>query len=298
MAGETQPYKRSLAGSVGSGVKSIIGGSKKQYYIIEHKIGSKYHQAGEQQEIIVDQAEIGRDARCQVRFDEYFETVSRRHAAIVREGNHWKLVPISQVNPTLLNGQKVQKEWFLQHGDEIQCAVNGPKLGFIIPSGKKKTAGSISLSRRMNLFGKQVVLPYRRTIVILLCIILLTIAAGGGYFFFTQGKNTDPGTAISVSDDKNDDKRYDEDVKEKQSGLSESKASQSVPPANAETRPPVQPGGTTYAGSANIPDIGSFRITFILSADKKEISNITIAIEGLRYSVQHGNTLTNGSVEQ
>ena len=241
MARETQRYKRTLVGSVGSGVKSIFGGSKKQYYILEHRIGSKYHQAGEQQEIIVDQAEIGRDEKCQVRFDEYFETVSRRHAAIVREGNHWKLVPLSQVNPVLLNGQKVQKEWFLQHGDEIQCAVNGPKLGFMIPSGKKKTAGSISLRRRLNLFGKQVLRPHRRTIAVLLCIILLAIAAGVGYYLYSQGKNIDPGIEVAEVEDVNDDKSNEEDAKERQADVSESKPSQSASSASTEPRPPVQP---------------------------------------------------------
>ena len=111
MERDTKPYK-----------------SKKQSFLLEHKTGSKYHYAGELQEIIADQVEIGRDANCQVRFDENFETVSRHHAAIVRDGNHWKLVPLSQTNPTFLNGEIVQKEWYLQDGDEIQCAVNGPKL--------------------------------------------------------------------------------------------------------------------------------------------------------------------------
>ena len=127
---ETKEYKHSLFGSLGSGMKSIISGSMKSYYILEHKIGSRYHHAGELQEIIIDQIEIGRDPTCQVRYDEVFETVSRRHAAIIREGNHWKLVPMSQTNPSFINGEIVHKEWYLQHGDEIQCAVNGPKFIF------------------------------------------------------------------------------------------------------------------------------------------------------------------------
>lgn len=187
MGRETQPYKRSMGGALGAGMKSIVSGSKKPYYILEHRIGSKHHHAGEKQEIIVDQLEIGRDPKCQIRYDEHFETVSRRHAAIIREGNHWKLAPLSQTNPTLLNGERVQKEWFLQHGDEIQLAVNGPKLGFAIPDGKKANAGSIGLSRRLKLFGRQALRPYKRVIIVLTVIILLVIAAGG-YFIFTQEK--------------------------------------------------------------------------------------------------------------
>ena len=151
MAQETQRYKRTLNGSIGAGMKSVMGSSKK-YYILEHKVSSKYHQAGESQEIIVDQIEIGRSSKCQVRYDESFSTVSRRHAAIVKEGENWKIVQLSSTNSTFLNGHKVKNEWYLQNGDEIQLSVNGPKLGFIIPTGKRATVGSIGLTRRMSLF--------------------------------------------------------------------------------------------------------------------------------------------------
>jgi hypothetical protein len=111
---------------------TVFGGSTRPYYILEHKSGSRYHEAGENQKIVIDHVEIGRDPRCAVRYDEQFETVSRRHAAIIRNGNNWKLVAMSQTNPTFVNGKMVQGEWYLQHGDEIQCAVNGPKLVFKI----------------------------------------------------------------------------------------------------------------------------------------------------------------------
>jgi hypothetical protein len=178
MAQKTQPYKRSFAGSLGAGFNSIIGGSGKQYYILEHKIATKYHRAGESQEIIVDQIELGRDPKCQVRFDEEFGTVSRRHAAIVKSGNNWKLVQLSQTNSTFLNGRKIEKEWYLQNGDEIQLSVNGPKLGFIIPTGSKSTVGSIGLSRRLSLFRQQALRPYK-TAIAMLCIGLLLVTGGG-----------------------------------------------------------------------------------------------------------------------
>ena len=103
---------------------------QKPYVMLEHTIGSRYHHVGELQKIVADQVEIGRDPACEVRFDENFETVSRRHATIMREGNHWKFVPLSQTNSSFINGQIVHSEWYLQDGDEIQCAVNGPKLVF------------------------------------------------------------------------------------------------------------------------------------------------------------------------
>ena len=181
MSRDTQPYKRSFAGSIGAGMGSLMGGSGKRYYILEHKVSSKYHKAGEGQEIIVDEVEIGRDPKCQVRFDDYFETVSRRHAAIVKEGDNWKLVPLSQTNPTLLNGKRVAKEWFLQNGDEIQCSINGPKLGFFIPTGNKSTVGSIGLSRRLSLFRQQALRPYKQALTMLCIFMILSIGGLSGW---------------------------------------------------------------------------------------------------------------------
>lgn len=120
MAQATQKYNRSLSGSIGAGMRSLMGSGGRRFYVLEHKVSSKYHKAGENQKIIVDQIELGRDPKCQVRFDENFGTVSRRHAAIVKDGDNWKLVQLSKTNSTYLNGHKVDKEWYLQNGDEIQ----------------------------------------------------------------------------------------------------------------------------------------------------------------------------------
>ena len=176
MAGQTtKPYKNTFSGSVGAGMGSIFAPGGKKYYILEHKVSSKYQRAGECQEIIVDNITLGRDSHCQVRFDESFKTVSRRHAAIVREGDMWKLVQISQTNSTFLNGRPIKTEWYLQNGDEIQLSVNGPKLGFIIPTGKKSTVGSIGLTRRLSLFRQQALRPYKTAITVLSCILVLAV---------------------------------------------------------------------------------------------------------------------------
>ena len=181
MAQATQTYKRSLSGSVGAGLSSVFSRAGRTYYILEHKVSSKYHKAGEAQEIIVDQIEIGRDSKCQVQFDESFKTVSRRHAAIVRDGDNWKLIQLSQTNTTFLNGRPVKNEWYLQNGDEIQLSVNGPKLGFIIPSGNKATTGSIGLSRRLSLFRQQALKPYKTAMSIMAACIVLLLCGGIGY---------------------------------------------------------------------------------------------------------------------
>ncbi len=181
MAGHTtKPYRNTLSGSVGAGMGSLFNPGGRKYYILEHKVSSKYHKAGESQEIIVDNIELGRDSHCQVRFDESFKTVSRHHAGIVKDGDMWKLVQISKNNSTFLNGRPVKTEWYLQNGDEIQLSVNGPKLGFIVPTGKKATVGSIGLTRRMSLFRQQALRPYKTAIASLaVCLVLAIIGLGG-----------------------------------------------------------------------------------------------------------------------
>ena len=180
----TKPYRNSFSGSVGAGMGSLFNPAGRRYFILEHKVSSKYHKAGESQEIIVDNIEIGRDPHCQVRFDESFNTVSRHHAGIVKDGDNWKLVQISKTNKTLLNGHPVNTEWYLHNGDEIQLSVNGPKLGFIIPSGNKATVGSIGLSRRLSLFRQQALAPYRYAITVLSILLVLSIGGLGTWNYF------------------------------------------------------------------------------------------------------------------
>lgn len=176
MAQATQPYRRSLSGSIGAGMKSVFNGGGRTYYMLVHKVSSKYHKAGESQPIIVDQIEIGRDSKCQVRFDESFPTVSRRHAAIEKDGDKWKLVQLSTTNSTYLNGQKVHKEWYLQNGDEIQLSTNGPKLGFVVPEGERGKVSSIGLTARLNLFRQQALRPYKTALTVMASVLVLVIA--------------------------------------------------------------------------------------------------------------------------
>ena len=182
MANQTiKAQGNTFSGSIGAGMGSIFNPGGRKYYILEHKVSSKYHKQGESQEIIVDTVELGRDSRCQVRFDERFNTVSRRHAAIVKEGDGWKLVHLSKTNSTFLNGRPIKDEWYLQNGDEIQLSVNGPKMGFIIPTGNKATVGSIGLTRRLSLFRQQAMRPYKNAIATLCAILLVTIIGFGGW---------------------------------------------------------------------------------------------------------------------
>lgn len=175
---QTEPYRQSFSGSVGAGMGALMGGAHKQYYVLEHRMSSKYHRAGETQKIIVDQVEMGRDPRCQVRFDDSFTSVSRRHAAIVRDGAGWKLVHLSKVNTTLLNGRPVTDEWYLQNGDEIQLSSNGPRMGFIVPQGDRSMIKNINFTERFSLFRQQALKPYKQMMVWMSVVFLLVI---GGF---------------------------------------------------------------------------------------------------------------------
>lgn len=170
-------YKRTLAGSVGAGMGALLNGSGRTYFILEHKTNTRFHRVGESQKIIVDQAELGRDSSCQVQFDDSCATVSRKHASIIRSGNGWKLLQLSQTNVTLVNGRTITGECQLNSGDEIQLSMHGPIMGFIVPQGASSLVKSIGMTERMNLFRQQALKPYKTGIIaISVCLVL---AVGG-----------------------------------------------------------------------------------------------------------------------
>lgn len=184
--GTQNNYKRTLAGSVGAGVGAIFSAAGRTYYIIEHKTTTAYHNAGESEKVIVDQIELGRDSSCQIRFDESCETVSRKHAAIVRDGEGWKIIPLSQTNATYVNSVPVQGERLLNSGDEIKLSSNGPVMGFIVPQGAKSLVKSIGMTERMNLFRKQALAPYKKGLLTLTILFILAIGGFVGYSIITE----------------------------------------------------------------------------------------------------------------
>lgn len=194
-------FRTTFTGSVGAGVKSIFGSGRRQFYILEHKAASRYHNIGDEQRIIVDEIELGRDPKCQVRFDESFKTVSRRHAAIARDGNGWKIIPLSTTNSTLLNGKALSGPWYLQNGDEIQLAVGGPKLGFIVPQGDKGLVKSIGMTARLSLFRQQALRPYKKAMTIVCAVLLLLLGVGAYYMIDLYGRNRKQAELISANEE-------------------------------------------------------------------------------------------------
>lgn len=84
---------------------------------------------GEIQEFFDQEILIGRFPHCQVLFPAGFDTVSRNHAKIIREGNRFKLID-SSTNGTFVNGKRIT-EHYLKSGDVIAFAADGPKLSFL-----------------------------------------------------------------------------------------------------------------------------------------------------------------------
>lgn len=159
--------------SVGAGMKSLFRSGGRNYYVLEYKVASEKHRAGEKQEIIIDYIELGRDSNCQVNFGNTFPTVSRRHASITRDGKNWVLKQLSATNPTLINDRPIAKQWYLQNGDEIKLSVEGPKLGFLLPANP--TVGSIGFTRRLSLFRQQALKPYKQAITVLSFVFIAAI---------------------------------------------------------------------------------------------------------------------------
>jgi hypothetical protein len=92
----------------------------------------------------------------------------------VKDGDNWRLNQLSQKNTTFLNGKAIQDSLYLQSGDEIQLAVNGPKLIFKIPTETTE----FKFSQRLSSFKEQVIRPYQTAFIAVCCVIVLLIAGG------------------------------------------------------------------------------------------------------------------------
>ncbi len=84
---------------------------------------------GEIQEFACPQILIGRHPDCQVQFPKDAVMLSRKHAKIVRESNHFKLIDQS-TNGTFVNGQQIT-ETYLKEGDVFTFFEGGPKVSFL-----------------------------------------------------------------------------------------------------------------------------------------------------------------------
>lgn len=158
----------------------ILSGSDVPVYTLEYLTTTALHKQGDFEKIVVPYIELGRDSNCVVNFGEEAKTVSRKHAAISRNGKEVIIKNLSAINPTLVNGRPVKKEYFLNSGDEIQLSIEGPRLRFNTSSTGTAKMG---FTNKMNLVIQQAVKPYKMAVTgIFLALILVT--GGGGYALF------------------------------------------------------------------------------------------------------------------
>lgn len=159
----------------------FMGGGAVSAYTLEFLSNSKRHKQGSYDTIVVPYVELGRSSSCAIQFDEDAGTVSRKHAAIEKRGNDYVIRNLSGTNPTLVNGQPVNKEYYLKNGDEIQLSYEGPKMRFnVSDTGTAK----MGMTKRLNLVMQQAVKPYKMAAMGLVAFVVLL--TGGGIFGFMQ----------------------------------------------------------------------------------------------------------------
>jgi S1-C subfamily serine protease len=74
---------------------------------------------------------IGRHPASDLRFDADKELdVSSRHAALLKQGEHWFLRDLGSRNGTLVNGHKITQDVKLDDTDQIRLGANGPTVEF------------------------------------------------------------------------------------------------------------------------------------------------------------------------
>ncbi len=163
----------------------FMGGGNVQAYTLEYLSSSKKHPAGSYETIVIPYIEIGRQNSCAVRFGDDVSTVSRKHASIERKGNETIIRNLSSTNPTLVNGRPVNRQYYLNNGDEIQLSMEGPRMRFNVSGTGTAKMG---MTKKMNLVMQQAVRPYKSAAIGLVVFILL-LSAGGGYAIMNLSKD-------------------------------------------------------------------------------------------------------------
>ena len=166
-------------------IKNMVTKKAGDTMILKYLNNSRDYKMGQEQTIVSDHILIGRDASCEVRFGDKFETVSRMHASISKEGDDWTLKNLSKSNPTYINGNPVNKSWYLSSGDIIQFSFEGPKIQFSVPTTKDKKTIPWSV-----VIKEQVIRPYKKYVIVA-SIFLGLVITSFVYVIVDQGKTID-----------------------------------------------------------------------------------------------------------
>lgn len=141
-------------------IKNVVTRKASDTIILKYLNNSRDYKMGQEQTIASDHIVIGRDSTCEVRYSDKYDTVSRIHASISKQGEDWELKNLSKSNPTLINGTPVKKSWYLSSGDVIQFSYEGPKIQFNVPSLAEKKSIPWSV-----VIKEQVIRPYKKYVI-------------------------------------------------------------------------------------------------------------------------------------
>lgn len=289
--------KNNLSRSIGAGLASLTGKSGRTYCVLQHRTTSQLHRSGENQEIIVDYAEIGRNPKCVVRFGEDSRTVSGLHAAIYRQENAWVIKHLSKTNPTLVNGRPVNNEWYLNHGDEIQLSVEGPRIGFLIPANP--AVSSIGLSRRLSLFREQALRPYRRALIAMGIVFLIAVTTLG--YFLYQSMQANALASVKLNELKTENASIKEQqVKDKEQQSKVIGGLQKEINRLKKYQRPPNSGGGSGGGSTPPPSVDGLKgdVYFVytgevtVAAGDKETTVDNISFTGTAFLLDDGRLIT------
>ena len=83
-------------------IKNVVTRKGSDTVILKYLNNSRDYKMGQEQTIASDHIVIGRDSTCEVRYSDKYDTVSRIHASISKQGEDWELKNLSESNPTLI----------------------------------------------------------------------------------------------------------------------------------------------------------------------------------------------------
>jgi pSer/pThr/pTyr-binding forkhead associated (FHA) protein len=166
-------------------IKNVVARKASDRFILKYLNNSKDYKMGQKQTIVSEHILMGRDSTCEVRFGNKYDTVSRIHASISKEGDEWKIKNLSKSNPTLINGNPVNKAWYLSSEDVIQLSYEGPKLRFSVPSPAEKKSIPWSV-----VIKEQVIRPYKKYVIAASVFFALVISSLV-YVIVKQGETID-----------------------------------------------------------------------------------------------------------